>query len=294
MLDFRIQTFLSVCKHLNFTTAAEELHITQPAVSQHIRYLEHLYQTELFTRDGKKIELTAAGEILLATMTVLRNDEQAMIKRMQLCRKGKRKLIFGVTKTIGEYVIAAPLARYLKLHPETDIHIQSGNTSTLLECLHDGNMDFALVEGYFKSDDYETMVFRSEAFLPVCATNHIFARKVTELKDLTPERLIVREHGSGSRDILERNLAVNNIQVSDFAHIVEVENVHTIVSLLRQDCGISFLYEAAVRHELNKGKLKVIPLTNFHMKHDFTFLWNKGSSFSEEYRRICRELTGNE
>lgn len=293
MLDFRIQTFLSVCKHLNFTNAAEELHITQPAVSQHIRYLEHLYGTELFTRDGKRIELTAAGELLLATMTVLRNDEQAMIKRMQLCRSGKRRLTFGVTKTIGEYVIAAPLAQYLKSHPETDIHIQSGNTSFLLKCLHEGTLDFALVEGYFKSNTYETMVYRTEEFVPVCATNHVFSREVTELEDLLPERLIVREYGSGSRDILERNLAVNSIHVTDFAHIVEVENVHTIVSLLRQDCGISFLYEAAVRHELNKGKLRVIPLSNFHMKHDFTFLWNKGSAFAEEYRRICNELSGN-
>lgn len=293
MLDFRIQTFLSVCKHLNFTNAAEELHITQPAVSQHIRYLEHLYQVELFTREGKKIELTPAGEILRSTMTVLHNDEQAMIKRMQLCCNAKRRLTFGVTKTIGEYIIAAPLARYLKLHPETDIHIQTGNTSKLLECLHAGDLDFALVEGYFKSDRYETMVYRTESFIPVCATNHVFAQKAVELEDLLPERLIVREHGSGTRDILEKNLAVNNITVSDFAHIVEVENVHTIVSLLRQDCGISFLYEAAVRHELNKGKLKQIPLQNFHMKHDFTFLWNKGSVFSEEYRAICLELKGN-
>lgn len=293
MLDFRIQTFLSVCKHMNFTNAAEELHITQPAVSQHIRYLEQLYQTRLFVREGKKIELTMAGKILLSTMTILRNDERAMIKRMQLCSNQKRKLTFGVTMTIGEYIIAAPLARYLKKYPETDIHIKSGNTSELLELLHNGDLDFALVEGYFKSDEYDTMVYQSNDFIPVCSVNHIFSKKIIKLEDLLTERLIVREIGSGSRDILEKNLSVHNIEVSDFSSIVEVENVHTIASLLAEDCGISFLYEAAVHNEIEQGILKPIPLPSFHMTHDFTFLWNKGSAFSEEYQRICNELKEN-
>lgn len=292
MLDFRIQTFLSVCKHMNFTTAAEELHITQPAVSQHIRYLEQLYQTRLFVREGKRIELTMAGEILLSTMTVLRNDERAMIKRMQLCNNMKRKLTFGVTMTIGEYIIASPLARYLKNHPETDIHIKAGNTSELLELLHNGNLDFALVEGYFKSNEYDTIVYQSNDFIPVCAADHVFSKEILELEDLLTERLIVRELGSGSRDILEKNLAVHNIEVSDFSSIVEVENVHTIVSLMVEDCGISFLYETAVRNEIQQGILKPIPIPSFHMTHDFTFLWNKGSAFSDEYRAICNELKG--
>ncbi len=275
---------------MNFTSAADELHITQPAVSQHIRYLEQLYQTRLFVREGKKIELTMAGKILLSTMTVLRNDERAMIKRMQLCNNQKRKLTFGVTMTIGEYVIAEPLARYLKKHPETDIHIKSGNTTELLESLRNGDLDFALVEGYFKSDEYDTIVYQKDDFIPVCAASHVFPHDHIDLKDLLKERLILREMGSGSRDILEKNLSVHDIDVTDFASIVEVENVHTIVSLLTADCGIAFLYEAAVRNELRQGILKPIPLPAFHMTHDFTFLWNKGSAFSDEYRRVCNEL----
>ncbi len=293
MLDFRIQTFLNVCKHMNFTSAADELHITQPAVSQHIRYLEQLYNTQLFIREGKKIELTMAGKILLSTMTVLRNDERAMIKRMQQCNNVKKKLTFGVTMTIGEYVIATPVARYLKKHPETDIHIKSGNTSELLELLHNGNLDFALVEGYFKPDDYETIVYQTNNFIPVCAASHSFAKETIELKDLLQERLILREMGSGSREILVKNLSVHDIEVTDFASTIIVENMHTIVNLLVQDCGITFLYEAAVREELKQGILKPIPLPSFHMTHDFTFLWNKGSAFSEEYQKICNELKEN-
>lgn len=290
MLDFRIQTFLSVCRHMNFTHAAEELHITQPAVSQHIRFLEQLYGVSLFLREGKKIILTPAGEILQSTMTVLRNDECAMVERMRHCGAGKGVLRFGVTMTIGEYVITTPLAQYLKKHPEMDVHIQYGNTSALLHSLHEGKIDFALVEGYFQSEEYDWIVYRTERYIPVCASGHAFTKPVKTLRDLLPERLLVREEGSGTRDVLEKNLAVRNIRISDFSHIVEAENMHTIVSLLVQDCGVAFLYQAAVRQELEGGLLRQIPLVDFDMEHDFTFLWNKGSAFSVYYAKVCREL----
>ena len=80
------------------------------------------------------------------------------------------------------------------------------------------------------------------------------------------------------------------MSISDFSHIVEVENIHTIVSLLTADCGISFLYKTAVEEELSKGTLVRIPLSDFSMTHDFTFIWNKDSIFSKEYENIFKEL----
>lgn len=290
MLDFRIQTFLCVCRHMNFTSAAEELHITQPAVSQHIRYLEQIYGTELFVREGKRIYLTPAGEILRNTMVTMQNDTQVMAKRMQQCGETKQKLSFGVTMTIGEYVITAPLARYLKKYPETDVHIYYDNTTRLLETLREGKIDFALVEGDFRSEQFDTLVYRTEQFLPVCAAGHVFAGPVRRLKDLLSERLLVREEGSGGREILEKNLTVKNLTIGDFAHEVQVENMHTIVSLLQQDCGIAFLYESAVRQAIAQGMVRIILLEDFSMQHDFTFLWNKGSVFSGDYYQICMEL----
>lgn len=275
---------------MNFTSAAQELHITQPAVSQHIRYLEQFYRTRLFTRTGRKIRLTPAGEVLLSTMRTLRNDVHAIEDRMRACSGTKPALTFGVTMTIGEYAIARPLAQYLKRHPDTDVHIRYGNTSALLGYLREGKIDFALVEGYFKPDDYGTLVYQTQRYIPVCAAGHALEKPARILADLLAERLLVREQGSGTRDILERNLALRNIAVTDFAHIVEVENMHAIVNLLVQDCGIAFLYEAAVCRELAQGALREIPLEDFHMTHDFTFLWNRGSAFAQAYRAVCQEL----
>lgn len=290
MLDFRIHTFLSVCRHLNYTRAAEELHITQPAVSQHIAYLEKLYDTHLFFHEGKKVHLTAAGELLLSTATTLKNDELFMVKQMHQTTPLQFPLIFGVTMTIGEFVIATPLAAYLKKHPDTDVKIVLANTSDLLERLRSGEIHFTLVEGYYDASAYDSITYSTERFIPVCSASHHFAKEPRLLTDLLKERLLVREPGSGTRDILEKNLAVKNIHTSDFTHTVEVSSMHTIIQLLKQDCGISFLYRTAIEPELENGSLKELSLQDFHMTHDFTFLWNKGSIFADSYRRICVEL----
>lgn len=290
MLDFRIYTFLSVCKNMNFTAAAEELHITQPAVSQHIQYLEKHYGAPLFERNGKKIILTPAGETLLNAMTVIRNDESTVTKRMQDADKKKKVLNIGVTMTIGEFVIEKPLAKYLKNHPETDINIRFANTASLCGELLQGSLDLALVEGNFDFKLFDMLVMKNEKYIPVCHVFHRFDKEPKRIHDLLPQRLIVREKGSGTRDILEKSLSVKNISISDFDHYVQADNTQLIVNLLKEDCGISFLYKAAVEKEIQSGVLKEIELKDFSMEHNFTFIWNKGSVFSQEYKNICLEL----
>ena len=290
MLDFRIITFLSVCRHMNFTYAAEELHITQPAVSQHIRFLEEHYGEKLFERDGKKIKLTPAGKILKATMTVINDDEASIISRIQNSAKERKSLKIGVTLTIGEYVIANPLSKYIKNHLETDIRIYFANTAELSKMLTEGKLDIAVVEGNFNSDLFESYIYKSEEYIPVCSSAHKFAKKVKLLTDLLPERLIVRESGSGTRDILEKNLEARNVSVSDFFNITEAENIHLIVNLVKQDCGITFLYKAAVEEEIKNGNLREISLDDFSIQHNFTFIWNRGSVFAPEYRQISNEF----
>ena len=94
MQDFRMETFLAVCRTMNYTRAAKELGLTQPAVSQHIRYLEKVYGVELFVQNGKKIALTAAGEILRNAVLTMKHDEIHMKKRMQQAAGGEREYFF--------------------------------------------------------------------------------------------------------------------------------------------------------------------------------------------------------
>ncbi len=290
MLDFRIETFLCVCRYMNYTKAAEELNITQPAVSQHIRYLENAYETKLFSHEGKKIVLTGKGKLFYEKMQQMSNDEEKLQRLLSEKENYTDRISFGTTMTIGEYAIAEPMSSYMKKHSDSDFYIHFGNTRELLADLQNGAIDFALVEGYFPEDTYETMLFKNVEFIPVCSSEHIFRKRPEKLEDLFEERILIREPGSGTRNILERNLSLDNYTVDDFRHFVQVENMHTIIQLLLKDCGISFLYRTAVEKELAEGTLKMIELKDFSMKHDFTFLWQRDSIFSDEIRKVCHAL----
>lgn len=113
MLDFRVETFLAVCRHMNFTRAARELSITQPAVSHHIRYLEQAYGAVLFRHNGKRLQLTEAGEILRRTLLTMKHDEQHLQKRMQQAATGTRVIFEYYLRERG--LAAADFARTVEI-----------------------------------------------------------------------------------------------------------------------------------------------------------------------------------
>ena len=116
MLDFRMETFLAVCQCMNFTRASEQLNITQPAVSQHIRFLEKHYNTKLFRYEGKKLMLTGAGEILRNASLTMKHDEISMQSEMQKSEEGT-EIRFGATRTVGDMLMGNILEKYLREYP---------------------------------------------------------------------------------------------------------------------------------------------------------------------------------
>ena len=121
MLDFRTETFLTVCQTMNFTAAARKLNITQPAVSQHIHFLEEQYNTTLFIYQNKQLHITRSGETLRKHLMTMKNDEKAIMEELKSNYSGIEKLPIGVTMTIGEYAIVDKLANFLIRHPEINI-----------------------------------------------------------------------------------------------------------------------------------------------------------------------------
>lgn len=291
MLDFRTETFLTVCKTMNFTSAARQLNITQPAVSQHIHFLEEQYGTDLFIYQNKQLSLTEAGKLLHKHLLTMKNDQQALIDELKSKKDGVSSLSIGVTMTIGEYAIVDKLAGILKRHPDINVHLHYGNTSQLLELLDGGQIGMAIVEGNYPKDNYAHKKYSTEDYVAVCAASHDFiSGSPRTLSDLTDERLLLREEGSGTRNILEQSLHARGISISDFIHCTEIENMHTIIGLLKRDCGISFLYKIAVKDELQSGILKEIHLDDFKMQHDFDFIWEKHSIFADKYMAIYNEF----
>ena len=164
MLDFRTETFLMVCEPMNFTEAARRLHITQPAVSQHIHFLEKEYDARLFSYHNKQLYMTDAGEILKKRLMTMKNDQLVLKQEIKGKEQKEESLSLGVTMTIGEYAIVDKLANFLLKYPEMNLHIHYGNTTQLLTLLDQGIINMALVEGNYPKDNYERPDLGQEIF----------------------------------------------------------------------------------------------------------------------------------
>ena len=290
MLDFRMETFLTVCQCMNFTRASEKLNITQPAVSQHIRFLEKHYNTRLFRYEGKKLHLTGAGEILRNASLTMMHDELSMQNEMVRAEE-EREIRFGATRTVGDALMGRILENYLEKYPDAKIHMEVENTKELLGRLDGGEIDFALVEGFFKKSEYDFQKYSDENYIAVCSPDYAFRQEPDCIENLFQERLLLREAGSGTREVLERYLDAKNLSVSDFDRVTEAGSLQTIKELTKAGCGITFLYEVAVRRELADGVLKRIPLEDFHISHEFAFIWRRGSIYADRYRELFRRFS---
>lgn len=291
MQDFRVKTFLTVCQTLNYTRAAEELALTQPAVSQHIAYLEREYGAKLFTYHRKKLELTRAGRVLREALATMAHDDMLLHERIaEVAHGASIPLRIGMTLTAGEYVVAAPLVRYLANHPQIQATVRSGGTKHLLKLLSSGEIDCAFVEGLFDKSAFVGDTFRTEQLVCICAADHQFANKPTSIEDLLGERLILREEGSGSRDVLEHALAKHNLSPAAFAGTCVVESLDIIKIFVAGDLGISFVYEAAITRELAAGSLRIVQLSEPSVDHDISFVRLPHSIFEDELQTLFENL----
>ena len=157
MLDYRMETFLILCEEMNYRKTAQILHLSQPAVTHHIQFLEHEYGCSLFTYAGRQLIQTPQGRALEEyARSVKHNDLEV---RRKLADQHVLELKVGATKTIGDYVINHRVNRFLTSQDHALTFIVD-NTEHLLQMLDDGQLDFAVVEGYFSKTHFEWQLFR--------------------------------------------------------------------------------------------------------------------------------------
>lgn len=286
MLDYRIYTFLAVCRNMSFTKAADELNITQPAVSQHIKYLEDMYNTRLFSFNGKKMSITNEGRVLLNAATTMLHDSIHLRETLSAIKGEKKKLSFGATLTVGEYIVPYHMDKIIEKFGAEDINIKIANTNELLEDINSGSVDFALVEGYFEKSEYDYLTYSSEPYIAVAGVK-LPERSIEELLNY---RIIVREEGSGTRAIFENVLSAHNLKVDDFAGKLEINNIGAIKSLVAKGTGISFIYKRAVEKELKDNSIFEIKIKDFSVNYNFTFVWRKNSIYADYYREVFELL----
>ena len=284
MLDFRIYTFLELCKTLSYTKTAEKLHMTQPAVTQHIKFLEEFYKNKLFLYSGRTLSLTEYGKLLHRYLVAMNSDSEKVREKILNLSSNNHTLNFGATLTIGEYVIPKVLRKLSSDYPEINVSISVKDTKLLLEKLENGDIEFLLVEGFFEKTKYDSFLFSKEEFVAVCSNKNRFSQGEFTFEDLLEERIIVREKGSGSRDIFEKILYDNNLSINDFNKKYEIENIKIIKEMVKNNAGITFIYKTAIEEEIKKGEITVIKLKNFHAEREFYFVFLKDSIHKQEYK----------
>ena len=159
------------------------------------------------------------------------------------------------------------------------MHLRSANTRDLLASLEIGELDLALVEGPYDRSSFDGSVLSTEPYVAVASPRK--AQSAHALSDLLVHPIIVREKGSGTREILERMLAAQGLELGDFASVIEVASIPVIKEFVRAGRGITFIYRVAVSEELSRGELVDLTPADCAAHHDFTLILATG-------QRLCR------
>ncbi len=284
MLDTRIESFLAVCRNKSYTKASEELCLTQPAITQHIQSLERYYGSRFFEYSNRQLKFTKTGELFYKYVLNAKANEQIILKKLSEINNAKKTLKFAATLTIGEFTLPPILSDFMNTFEEYNITMYVDNTRTVLRMLQDGEIYFALVEGLFKKSDYETKLYKIAPFIltaPVC--HPLTNKRVVLLDDLKDETIIIRESGSGSREVLERGLYDKNHTLGDFKNIIEIGNVNVIKEMVKSGIGLSFMYEDAVREEIRRKELTEIKIADFIIEREFNFIHLKNDIMQSDY-----------
>lgn len=241
MLDNRIYTFLKLCETMNYRKTAEQLNMTQPAVTQHIHYLEGFYGVKLFDYTNKVLTKTESGIKLEEYSRSVVYNEKSFQK--EIAKPLRQKISIGATKTIGDYEIDN-LAFYCIENIAFQFNLIIDNTEHLLQQLDNFMLDFLIVEGYFDKNKYDFMLYKNTELVGICAKNHPFADKTVDINNIFSENIVLRETGSGTRKVFENFLAEHNYSYDNFASNSVISSFKLIEKVVEKGLGISFVYQS--------------------------------------------------
>lgn len=284
-MDFRLKVFYTVALRLNFTKAATELYISQPAVSKHIQELEETYKTKLFERNGSKIALTPAGEILLKhTKNIFEIYREIDFDMSSFINERQGLLRLGASTTISQYIISPVLARFHQKQQDIKVNLLNGNTEQIENALINKEIEIGIVEGQSKNQSIKYIPFLKDELVLVCSTKNPLAKQnEISLEDLKAMKFITRERGSGTLEVIEYALKQVDVKIADLQIEMQLGSTESIKSyLLNSDC-FAFMSIHAVDKELKNNELIILDVENLSIERYFYIitLLGKSDSLSE-------------
>jgi DNA-binding transcriptional LysR family regulator len=260
--------FRVVAEAGGFSRAAERIHVSQPAVSMQVGELEEQLGLTLFHRLGRGVKLTAAGELLLGyaqRLGALAVEAERAMAEVRGLRRGR--LAIGASTTIGVYLLPDLLGEYRRLYPDIDLKFDIANTEDIERRLVDGTLDAGLTEGLPPSDDeVEIVVFLRDQLVAIARPDHPQLKaghKPLTLKQLCAEPMIVREAGSGTREVIERALVKRGQKFHRTTMVLG--STEAIKRAVAAGLGVAIVSHLTIQTELASGQLAILPVHGFQL-----------------------------
>ena len=291
MSDFRLRVFQAVGQHLSLTKAAQELFVTQPAVTKHIHELEKQYEQRLLERRGNRVALTEAGRLLLAhaeavAASAQRLDDQLLALRAPDEAAGRLRL--GASTTLSQYVLPGLLPAFQARHPRVQLRLLNANSEHIADALLRGQLDLGFVEGRSKSRDLHYELLLPDELVAVRrATPAGPPAEPLSLAEALARPLVLRERGSGTLEVLEFALRELKIKLSALPVAFYFDNTEGIKAYLEAAPeALGFVSRRALARELAAGLLEIVPIAGLHLTRQFEAVWVQGQPLSRAAQRF--------
>ena len=275
---YRLKVFKKVAEKLSFTRAANELFITQPAVTKHISALEKELGHKLFNRKGNHIELTEAGKI---TLRYAREAEklvnELIFELSTLDNQAKGELRIGSSSTMTQYILPVVLADFKEKFKDLTISVINGNTEQVEIALQNNEIDMGIVEGQSRRADFQYIEFvQDEIVLVARSSNPVVKKQEITLEQLKSLPLIMREDGSGTLEVIAYHLRQKGLGLNDLNIQMRLGSTEGIKNYILQSDGLALLSIHSALKELNRNELSIVDIQGLEIKRHFNFILPTG------------------
>ena len=276
--NFRLKVFRAVAQQLSFRKAAEELYLTQPAVTLQVKALEEEVGAKLFDRGSKGVALTEAGILLLRYADQLhRLALQAEAALSDLKGEATGQLVLGASTTVAQYVLPRMLADFSRRYPAIQLQVFSANTEHVAEGVSANRFELGLIEGPAHRRDVTVQPWFDDELLLVVPSGHEWAG----LNDVPAEKvadapLVMRERGSGTRHVVESGLQEAGLRLGSLRIVMELDSTEAILSCIAAGLGVGFVSEWAVARRAADHSLSTLRLSGRVISRSFSFVLPQG------------------
>jgi len=277
----QLRTFLSAARHMSFSRAAEELHLTQPAVSAQIVALETALKARLFDRSGRKLGLTDAGRIAAAAAEeILRRVDQLGSELADLLTPGAGSLKIGASHVVGIYLLPAILADFRTRYPEAELIVRVDTSHKIVDMILRNELDLAVIgEGTPVQDErLATKPIARDSLVLIAPPQHPLA----DVGVVTPETLAELPFVSPARDSASAETLFEHLRAAGVTlrPVIEMGNVGAVKRAVESGLGVSIISRLAVERELQAGSLVSLAVAGVPMERDLLLCWHHERRFS--------------